>query len=67
MVGEKQTSNWIKDKLSDREYSYSELEELFKDDFPSFSGKIIKDYFPSFTKKRKTKNKIKEMYYQFEL
>lgn len=67
MVGEEQTSNWIKDKLNDREYSYSELEELFKLEFPIFSGKIIKDYFPPFTKKRKTKNKIKEMYYQFEL
>ena len=59
-----------KDK-NDKEYSYSELEEIFTDEFLKrgivFSGYIIKDYFPEFTKIRKTKNKIKETYYKFKI
>jgi hypothetical protein len=63
--------NWITEKLSNREYSYKELEELFKLEFLErgidFNGYKIKDHFPPFTKKIKTKNKIKETYYKFTL
>ena len=66
---EPQTS-WIEEKLENREYTYLELEELFKEDFLKlgieFSGITLKDYFPSFTKTRKTRNKMKETYYKFK-
>lgn len=62
---------WIEAKLEKKSYFYSELEELFADDFLklgiTFNGYIIKDYFPTFTKTRKIKNKIRETYYKFEI
>ena len=71
IVEEKESDNWIIKKLQDKEYSYSELIELFEKDFLDkglvLNGYTIKDYFPSFTKTRKTKNKIKETYYKFEI
>lgn len=62
-------SNWILDQLENREYTFSELEDIFKPQFEErgliFNGFTIKDYFPQFEKTRKTKNKIKETYYKF--
>lgn len=64
-------TNWIIDKLEKREYSFSELEEIFISDFKEkgiiFNGYTIKDHFPEFTKQRKTRNKIKETYYKFNI
>ena len=64
-------SNWVLKKLQNREYSYTELEELFVEDFKDrhlvFSGYTIKDYFPDFTKSRRTRNGLKETYYKFKL
>lgn len=61
--------SWIELLLQNKEYTYSELEIIFKDKFEEmglvFSGFILKDYFPEFNKTRKTKNKIKETYYKF--
>ena len=61
--------NWIAEKLKNKEYSFSELEEEFKEDFESrglvFNGYTLKDHFPPFEKIRKTKNKKKETYYKF--
>lgn len=63
--------NWITAKLKNKEYSYSELEEEFADEFLKlgivFNGYIIKDYFPDFTKTRKIKNKVRETYYKFNI
>ena len=65
----KEEENWIRKKLQKRDYSFSELQELFEEDFRQrnlvFNGYTIKDYFPEFTKSRKTKNGIKETYYAF--
>lgn len=65
----KKEDNWIVKKLQNREYSFSELQELFEEDFKErgliFNGYTIKDYFPDFTKSRKTKNGTKETYYAF--
>ena len=67
----KESDNWIIKKLQDREYSYSELVEIFEKDFIDkgliLNGYTIKDYFPPFIKTRKTKNKVKETYYKFEI
>jgi len=61
--------NWITEKLKNKEYSFTELEETFKEDFENrgliFNGYTLKDYFPPFEKIRKTKNKKKETYYKF--
>lgn len=61
--------NWITSKLTNKEYTYSELEDIFSEEFNKrglvFNGYSIKDYFPKFDKIRKTKNKIKETYYKF--
>ena len=68
-IVQKKESNWIIDKLTNREYSFSELENIFSEEFKLrglvFNGFTIKDYFPEFTKTRKTKNKVKETYYKF--
>ena len=65
----KEEDNWIVKKLQRRDYSFSELQEIFEEDFKErgliFNGYTIKDYFPEFTKSRKTKNGIKETYYAF--
>lgn len=62
--------NWVLSKLKEKEYSYSQLEELFAEDFKKrnivFNGYTIKDYLPSFTKVRKTKKGVKETYYNFD-
>lgn len=67
----KDNNNWIVAKLKNKEYSYSELEELFSEEFVKrgliFNGYVIKDYFPTFVKIRKVKNKIRETYYKFEI
>ena len=61
--------SWITSKLENREYSYSELELEFSDDFIKrgliFNGYTLKDYFPPFEKTRKVKNKIRDTYYKF--
>lgn len=63
------SKTWITKLLQNKEYTYSELEIIFKDKFEKmglvFNGFALKDYFPQFTKTRKTKNKIKETYYKF--
>ena len=65
------STNWVLDKLKKQEYSYEELEELFKEDFKNkgitFNGFTIKDYFPEFEKVRRTRNKIKQTYYKFKI
>jgi hypothetical protein len=70
-IQDQKISNWVTDKLQNKEYSYSELEALFAQDFLNkglvFNGYTLKDYFPEFTKVRKVKNKIRETYYKFEL
>lgn len=70
-VSDNTNQNWITEKLKNKEYSFSELEQLFAEDFLKlglvFNGYIIKDYFPTFVKIRKVKNKIRETYYKFEL
>lgn len=62
---------WVEQYLENREYTYAELDELFSPIFKEknliFSSKSLKDYFPEFEKKRKTKNKIKETYYNFKI
>jgi hypothetical protein len=63
--------DWVSAKLSNREYSFSELEELFTKEFEErglvFNGHSLKDRFPTFTKSRKIKNKVRETYYKFNL
>lgn len=63
--------NWITAKLENREYTFSELEVLFKDEFLKrkmiFDGRCFKYHFPEYTKKIKTKNKIRETYYKFNI
>jgi len=66
-----EAENWVMKKLQNREYSYTELEEIYNEEFASrnivFNGYIIKDYFPTFTKVRRTKKGIKETYYKFNI
>ena len=63
--------NWVVEKLEDREYTFSELKELFLEEFKNrnivFKNTSIKDFFPEHEKVRKTKNKIKDTYYKFKL
>lgn len=66
------TTNWITDYLDkNKEYTYKELEDLFKDECNSrgitFNGYYIKDNFPEFEKTRKIKNKIRDTYYKFKV
>lgn len=68
----KQKLDWIINLLNkNKEYSYSELEEIFSEEFKNrnlvFDGRCFKYYFPSFTKKVKQKNKIRSMYYKFDI
>jgi hypothetical protein len=68
---DKQEVNWVTKLLKNKEYSYQELEELFQEELNkrniTFDGRCFKYYFPPFTKKVKTKNKIRATYYKFEL
>lgn len=68
---EKAKVNWITSKLENREYTFSELETIFKDEFIKrkliFDGRCFKYHFPEYTKKIKTKNKIRETYYKFNI
>lgn len=61
----------ILDKLFKYEYTYSELELLYKDTFEKmgliFNGYTLKDYFPEFEKTRRTKKGVKDTYYKFKL
>lgn len=68
---EHQELDWISSKLENREYTFKELDLLFKQDFKNkgldFNGYKIKDYFPPYEKKVKIKNKIRETYYKFKV
>ena len=60
-------TDWI--NLQNREYSFSELQEIYTPIFEerglTFTAKSIKDFFPAFTKRRKSINKVRETYYKF--
>ena len=60
-------TDWI--NLQNREYSFSELQEIYIPIFEerglTFTAKSIKDFFPPFTKRRKSINKVRETYYKF--
>lgn len=60
-------TDWI--NLQNREYSFSELREIYTPIFEekglTFTAKSIKDFFPPFTKRRKSINKVRETYYKF--
>lgn len=63
---------WILENLTKNEYTYNELELIFTPIFEQHGLKwnkktSIKYYFPPFTKKQKMKNKIKELYYTFNI
>lgn len=63
--------DWVRNKLKkDAEYSFDELKVLLAEEFEKrniqFDGRNFKYYFPTFTKKIKTKNKIRSTYYKFE-
>lgn len=64
-------SEQMLNKFTKYEYTYRELHELFNEDFAAlgleFNGYKIKECFPPFEKKVKTKNKIKETYYKFNI
>lgn len=63
--------DWIAAKLENREYTYTELEYIFADEFLKrkmiFDGRCFKYYFPEHTKKVKSRNKIRETYYKFTI
>ena len=64
--------DWLKELLEDREYSLSEIREVFIPILESKNLKIrqlefINDYFPKYTKTRKWVNGIRDIYYKFEL
>lgn len=63
---------WILENLTKNEYTYSELEKIFTPIFEEHGLKwnkktSVKYYFPPFTKKQKVKNKIKDLYYTFNI
>ena len=63
---------WILNNLTKNEYTYLELETLFTPIFEEHGLKwnknnSIKYYFPPFIKKQKVKNKIKNLYYIFNI
>ena len=63
---------WILEQLTKNEYTYKELEKIFTPVFEQQGLKwnkktSIKYYFPPFTKKQKVRNKIKELYYIFNI
>lgn len=58
-------------ELDKSEYTYSEIEEIFKPLFALHNlvwnkNTSIKNYFPEFIKKQKTVNKKREIYYRFK-
>ena len=58
-------------ELDKSEYTYSEIEEIFKPLFTLHNlvwnkNTSIKNYFPEFVKKQKTVNKKREIYYRFK-
>lgn len=67
--------NWTRDKIKELdkyEYTYQELEDLFKELFKEHNliwdkNNSIKKYFPEHVKKRKTVNNKRETYYIFNL
>ena len=65
-------TKWIKNQLYKREYTYEELESLFKDQFIN-SGlnwdhkKVIKYYFPPHEKLRKIIQGRKQTVYRFSI
>ena len=63
---------WIREKLIKYEYTYEELESLFKPIFEKLglewsSVKSIDTYFPNYTKKRKTIQGRKQTVYRFSI
>lgn len=64
-------NNWAVDMLVKKEYTYSELQELFKDELKkkgkTFDYMFINTYLPSYTKTRRAKNNVRETYYKFKM
>lgn len=63
---------WIINNLTKNEYTYSELESIFSPIFEKHGLKwnsrtSIKYYFPEHTKKQKVKNRVKNLYYTFNI
>lgn len=63
--------NEIKSVLLNKEYTFSELKDLFIPIFKiynlSFNSSMLKLYFPEFTKCRKTREGKKDTYYKFNI
>lgn len=63
--------NDIKSVLLNKEYTFSELKDLFIPIFKiynlSFNSSMLKLYFPEFTKCRKTREGKKDTYYKFNI
>lgn len=61
--------NWIKEQLIKNEYTYEELEEIFKPLFPlhglKWGSNSINTFFPPYEKKRRIINKKKYTVYVF--
>ena len=61
----------IKSVLLNKEYTFSELKDLFIPIFKtynlSFNSSMLKLYFPEFTKCRKTREGKKDTYYKFKM
>ena len=61
----------IKSVLLNKEYTFSELKDLFIPIFKiynlSFNSSMLKLYFPEFTKCRKTREGKKDTYYKFNI
>ena len=67
----KALENEIKSLLVNKEYTFSELKDLFIPIFKtynlSFNSSMLKLYFPEFTKCRKTREGKKDTYYKFNI
>ena len=67
----KTLENEIKSVLLNKEYTFSELKDLFIPIFKtynlSFNSSMLKLYFPEFTKCRKTREGKKDTYYKFNM
>lgn len=67
----KMLENDIKSVLLNKEYTFSELKDLFIPIFKiynlSFNSSMLKLYFPEFTKCRKTREGKKDTYYKFNI
>lgn len=68
----KEIKPWILENLTESEYTYKELEEIFTPLFEEHGLKwnkktSISYYFPEFVKKKRTSQGVKNTYYQFEV